>query len=139
MFVATPESTAAAEKIYQSSADAHGYTMNLTRAWAWRPDVFEGFAALRTQLTKGSSLSKREIAVIVCATASQLGDAYCSLAWGKNLAAESSGAAAAAVLAARSAGELSARDLALATWARKVVKDPNRTTQADVDALRAAG
>ncbi len=34
---------------------------------------------------------------------------------------------------------MSARDRALAAWARKVVKNPNGTVPADVDALRQAG
>ena len=67
--------------------------------------------------------------MIVCATAAQLGDSYCSLAWGKTLAAEAGPASAAAVLAARESHELTGRDRALAAWARKVVADPNGTTE----------
>jgi len=35
--------------------------------------------------------------------------------------------------------EMSGREAALATWAHKVVGDPNSTTAADVDELRDAG
>lgn len=138
MFLAVPEPSDATERIYKSSSDSQGFVMNLTKAWAWRPDVYEAFAALRTQLTSKSSLTKRDQAVIVCATAAQLGDSYCSLAWGKTLAAEASPALAAAVLAARETYELTGRDRALAAWARKVVADPNGTTESDVASLRAA-
>ncbi len=113
--------------------------MNLTRAWAWRPDVFEGFAALRSLLTTKSSLGKRDQAVIVCATAAQLGDSYCSLAWGKTLAEEAGAASAAAIICASSDQQLHARDEALARWARRVVSDPNGTSAQDLDALRSAG
>ena len=106
MFLAVPESSDATERIYKSSADSQGFVMNLTRAWAWRPDVYEAFAALRAKLTSKSNLTKRDQAVIVCATAAQLGDSYCSLAWGKTLAAEAGPASAAAVLAARESHEL---------------------------------
>jgi uncharacterized peroxidase-related enzyme len=139
MFIAAPEDCADTARLYKSSADSQGFVMNLTRAWAWRPDVFEGFAALRSQLTTMSSLSKREQAVIVCATAASLGDSYCSLAWGKTLAGEAGAAAAAAVIGGASSSALSARDQALAQWARQVVADANGTTAQDVDALRAAG
>ena len=139
MFLTVPESSDATERIYKSSADAQGFVMNLTRAWAWRPDVYEAFAALRAQLTSKSSLTRRDQAVIVCATAAQLGDSYCSLAWGKTLAAEAGPASAAAVLAARESHELTGRDRALAAWARKVVADPNGTTESDIASLRAAG
>ena len=139
MFVAAPADSPETAKVYQSSADAQGFVMNLTRAWAWRPEVFDGFAALRNQLTGQSTLSKRELAVLVCATASELGDSYCSLAWGKTLAKEASGSVAAAVIADGDDEALTARDRALAAWARKVVADPNATTAADVDQLRQAG
>lgn len=139
MFLPPPQPTAAVERIYESNRAAQGFVMNLTSAWAWRPDVFESFAALRGQLTSSSGLSKRDQAVLVCATASQLQDSYCSLAWGKTLAAEAGATAAAAVLKAEDDSALTDRDRALAAWARKVVADPNSTTPADVATLRSAG
>ena len=139
MFLPPPEPTAAVERIYESNQAAQGFVMNLTSAWAWRPDVFESFAALRGQLTSNSGLSKRDQAVLVCAAASQLQDSYCSLAWGKTLAAEAGATAAAAVLNAGDDAALTTRDRVLAAWARKVVADPNSTTPADVAGLRSAG
>ena len=139
MFLAVPKSSDATERIYKSNVDSQGFVMNLTKAWAWRPDVYEAFAALRALLLSKSSLTRRDQAVIVCATAAQLGDSYCSLAWGKTLAAEASPVSAAAVLAARETHELTGRDRALAAWARKVVADPNGTTESDIASLRAAG
>jgi uncharacterized peroxidase-related enzyme len=139
MFIAAPEDSIETAKLYKSSADSQGFVMNLTKAWAWRSEVFDGFAALRNQLTGQSTLSKRELAVLVCGTAAELGDSYCSLAWGKTLAQEAGAANAAAVIANHSAPGLSDRDRALAAWARKVVADPNATTETDVDALRRAG
>jgi uncharacterized peroxidase-related enzyme len=139
MFVAAPEESIDTAKIYKSSADSQGFVMNLTRAWAWRPEVFNGFAALRNQLTDQSTLSKRELAVLVCAAAAELGDSYCALAWGRTLAQEASATAAAAVISSSTGGALTERDRALAAWARKVVGNPNATTKADIDALRSAG
>ena len=139
MFISAPDDSVDTAKVYESSAKSQGFVMNLTRAWAWRPEVFDGFAELRNQLTGDSSLSKRELAVIVCATAGKLGDSYCSLAWGRTLAKEADAVTAAAVIADRPADRLSERERALAHWARKVVADPNATTASDVDALRKAG
>lgn len=139
MFISAPDDSPATAKVYQSSADAQGFVMNLTKAWAWRPEVFDGFASLRSQLTAQSSLSKRELAVMVCAAASELGDSYCSLAWGRTLAQEAGAPSAAAVIENSGRDTLGQRDRALADWARKVVDDPNATSAADVDALRAAG
>jgi alkylhydroperoxidase family enzyme len=123
MFLAEPESSDATERIYKSNADSLGFVMNLTRAWAWRPDVYEAFAALRAQLTSKSSLTRRDQAVIVCATAAQLGDSYCSLAWGKTLAAKPPPRLPQSSRHARARAD--GRDRALAAWARKVVADPN--------------
>ncbi|HUP08430.1 MAG TPA: hypothetical protein VMU47_14825 [Caldimonas sp.] len=139
MFISAPQDSDGATAIYESSAASHGFVMNLTRAWAWRPDVFDGFAALRGQLTNDSTLSKRELAVMVCAAASELGDSYCCLAWGKTLAQQAGPDAAAAVIANTPAAGLTDRESALAIWARKVVSNPNATTATDVSALREAG
>jgi uncharacterized peroxidase-related enzyme len=131
----TPEAAAYLEKDRVQS----GYVMNLERAWAWRPDVAEGFAALRKQLIGGSTLSPREIAVLVCATAGALGDSYCSLAWGARLAKLADAPLAAKVLGGDDASGLSARESALRLWAGQVVEDPNATRCSDVEALRKAG
>lgn len=139
MFLPPPVTNDAVERLYKSSQAAQGFVMNLTSAWAWRPDVFESFAALRSQLTASSGLSKRDQAVLACATASQLQDSYCSLAWGKTLADEAGAALAAAVLKNGDNTALTARDRALAAWARKVVANPNGTTASDVATLRSAG
>jgi uncharacterized peroxidase-related enzyme len=139
MFIVAPADSVETSKVYKSSAEANGFVMNLTKAWAWRPDVFSGFAVLRNQLTDQSKLSKRELAVLVCATASALGDSYCSLAWGRTLAQHADAVTAAAVISNSVEGALSERERVLAAWARKVVQDPNTTTASDIEVLRKAG
>jgi uncharacterized peroxidase-related enzyme len=139
MFISAPASSAAVERLYQESEKSEGFVMNLTRAWAWRPEVFQAFAQVRSKLMQDTSLSKRELAVLVCATAAQLGDSYCALAWGRTLTREADAAAAAAVIDAGDAPSLTPRDRALAAWARQVVRDPNGTKREDIEALHAAG
>jgi uncharacterized peroxidase-related enzyme len=139
MFLPAPPESEAQSRFLKSDLDEPGYIQNLSRLWAWRPEIFEGFSKLRSLLITGSSLSKRELAVIVSATAASLGDAYCSLAWGRKLAEAVSPAAAAAVVQASGSKDLTVRELALAAWARKVVRSPNDTTLKDVEDLRAAG
>ena len=139
MFIAAPDESADSAALYKSSADAEGFVMNFSRAWAWRPDVFAGFATLRQQLTSHSALTRRDLAILVCATAAELGDSYCSLAWGRTLATEAGAAAAAAVIQNSGGDGLGVRDHALAAWARCVVADPNATTGDDVERLRDAG
>jgi len=139
MFLQPPPDSEGASRLYQQDIDSRGHVMNLSRAWAWRPDVADSFLALRTLLTSNSGLTARERAVLVCSAASSRGDSYCSLAWGKMLAAASDGPTAAAVLRAQDEAGLTTREMALAGWARQVVKDPNATAAKDVESLRAAG
>ena len=139
MYLQQPPATPEADRLYQANLDGEGFVMNLTRLWAWRPEICEGFASLRGRLMGDSSLSKKELATIVCSTVATLGDSYCAFAWGRQLAAASDERTAASVIAAADDGELSPRERALAAWARKVTRDPNSTTKHDVDSLRAAG
>jgi uncharacterized peroxidase-related enzyme len=138
-FLGEPPASEATARLYEEDVSSDGYVGNLTRLWAWRPEVLESFTALRGALSSASTLASRELAVLVAATAAARGDAYCALAWGARLAAESDDATAAGVLAGGSPASLSAREVALADWARAVVGDPNATSVADVDGLRAAG
>lgn len=139
MFIQPAPDSADAAAVRESTVPSQGFSMNLTQAWAWRPDVYNGFAALRTQLSGASALHKRELAVMVCAGAAELGDAYCSLAWGRSLAKEGGAPLAAAILGNAATADATPREQALARWARRVVADPNATTPADVQALRDAG
>ena len=66
MFLEHPEESEAVARIFDSDVKREGYVMNLTRLWAWRPDVFEAFTAARMLLTTESTLSDREVAVTVC-------------------------------------------------------------------------
>lgn len=139
MFVSPPPRSEAADRVYRSSVESQGFPMNLTKVWAWRPEVFEGFAALRSQLTSNSALTKRDLSVLVSATAAAIGDSYCALAWGTTLAKEASPSVASAVLKNQPSDVLQKRDQVLARWARKVASDPNGTQAADVSELRDAG
>ncbi len=137
-FLTDPPSSADVTAAYEADLADDGYVNNLTRVWCWRPDVLTSFQTLRAELTTHSGLSPREIAVMVAATAAALGDSYCALAWGNTLAALSDDVTAADVLRGDPA-ELSDREGALNDWSRRVVLEPNATTEADIDSLRQAG
>jgi uncharacterized peroxidase-related enzyme len=134
-----PESETS-QRLFDADRDAHGYVWNFTRLWGWRPDFLEQFVALRLGLMEASTLTDRDFAVLVAATASTLGDSYCSFAWGEKLTKLSDADTAAAVLAGTPQPDgLNEREAALGEWARQVARDPNGTTAADVTSLRAAG
>jgi uncharacterized peroxidase-related enzyme len=138
MFLNEPNSADALAYLERDRAQT-GYVMNLERAWAWRPDVAEAFALVRQQLLAGTSLTPREIALLVCATARALGDPYCSLAWGTRLAGLRGASAVAEVLRGMDPPASTAREIALRRWAEQIVNDPGSASALDIEKLRIAG
>jgi uncharacterized peroxidase-related enzyme len=139
MFLHLPPANETVAALYERASAEDGYVANLTKLWAWRPDVLESFTELRKLLVTHSTLSDRERAVLVCATASSVGDAYCALAWGTRLAQQADPATAAEILQITDVHGITARERALLRWARQLVRDPNGTTADDVESMRKAG
>ncbi len=139
MFLDEPPHDEQVDALHTADREEGGYVWNFTRLWGWRPELLERFVELRTGLMEASGLGERDWAVLVTATASELRDSYCSLAWGKKLAALVDAETAGQVLAGAEAPALSEREAALREWARQVVRDPNATSTAGVERLRAAG
>ncbi len=137
-FLATPPDSPGAQRLFADDLADHGFVMNASRLWAYAPEACESLFGLLGSFTRLGSLSLRQRAILVAATASTLGDAYCSLAWGQRLANESNASLASDVLRGDDA-KLEDAEKALATWARKVVVDPNGASEGDVDDLRRAG
>jgi len=138
MYLKEPATAEAAEYL-EKDRMASGFVMNLERAWAWRPDVGEGFAQLRKRLMERSGLSPAEFALLTSATAAAMGDSYCALAWGTRLAGLRGLAAAAAVLQGVDPHAPTAREAALRRWAGQIVRDPDGASASQVEGLRAAG
>jgi len=139
MFLSEPCPNEATSALYARDLAEDGYVSNLTRLWAWRPDVFNAFLNARTLLTEKAALSLRERALLVCATAATVGDSYCALAWGTTLASETDPTTAAAVLQRKKATALTAREGALVSWAGQVAREPNAIMIEDVNRLRGVG
>ena len=94
------------------------------------------YALTHAAITAG--LDARARALLVTACASTMGDSYCSLAFGSQLAREAGDHVAAAVILDQDT-VLSPEERTLVRWARQVSRDPSATTAADVDSLRALG
>jgi SAM-dependent methyltransferase/alkylhydroperoxidase family enzyme len=137
-FLAAPEHTPAAQRLFDDDLGGVGYVTNVSRLWAHSPSMLAGLSDLMGQATRAGSLTSRQRAVLVTATASTLGDSYCSLAWGTKLADAAGPEAAAAAIRGEDEG-LDPTEQALAAWARRVVADPNAITAGEVQALRDAG
>jgi SAM-dependent methyltransferase/alkylhydroperoxidase family enzyme len=137
-FLAMPDDSPGAQRLYDDDLEEHGFIMNASRLWAYAPEACEGFFEVLSTFAHLGSLSVRQRGILVAATASTLGDSYCSLAWGSRLADASSATVASNVLRGGDDG-LDDAEKALAAWARKVVDDPNGTTDSDLRELREAG
>ena len=137
-FLRPPPPTPAAQQLIEADVSGVGYATNVSRLWAQLPAALNGLAELMGRATRASSLSSGQRAVLVAATASALGDSYCSMAWGKKLAAATSPDVAAGVLRGGEAG-LDDVGQALANWARLVTGNPNAISAQDVQALRDVG
>ncbi len=137
-FLADPPLTPEVQDLFDSDLADDGFVMNLTRLWAHEPPTLPALFALIDAMTATAGLTFRDRGVLVSATASTLGDSYCSLAWGGRLA-EAAGEQAATAVLAGDDRHLSRAERAMAAWARSVVADPSATTVEDLAPLRAAG
>jgi uncharacterized peroxidase-related enzyme len=138
LFLSDPPEDPAVRALYEEARAEDGYVMNLIRVWAWRPDVHAAFLAARMALLGETTLSKREIAVLNATTAAERNDSYCAIAWGTRVAELVDAQSAGVLLRGEEPAALSAREIAVARWARVVAKNPNAATADDVETLRAA-
>lgn len=137
-FLDAPVMSAGAQRLFDADVSEVGYVMNASRLWAYQPDTHDGLFDLMRTANGTEGLDVRTRGILIAACASTFGDSYCSLAWGSKLAGASDVPTAAAVLRGDEDG-LTPAEIAMADWARKVARDPNGTSRADVQALRDAG
>jgi uncharacterized peroxidase-related enzyme len=137
-FLEEPAASPHVQALYDEDLADSGYVWNVSRLWAHQPGTLKQLFGLMSQAFTPAGLTFRQRGILVTAAASALGDSYCSLAWGGKLGQASDAAVAAGVLTGSDAG-LSHQEKAMAAWARKLARDPNATTPADIQALRDCG
>ena len=137
-FLTPAPASPALQRLLDEDVAQMGFEMNGTHLWAYQPETLASLFELLGATKRAGDLSMRELGILVTATASTLGDSYCSLAWGMKFSEMADVDTAAGVLSGDDS-ELTEAEAIMADWARSVVRDPNGTTQADVDRLREAG
>jgi uncharacterized protein YciW len=137
-FLDVPQPTAEAQLIFDEDVADLGFVMNTSRLWAYQPVTMNGLFDLLRQVNVSDRLSLRQRYILVSACASAFGDSACALAWGSKLAGATDANTAASVLRGKDDG-LTISEQAMASWARKIARDPNDTTATDVQVLRDAG
>jgi len=136
-FLSEPAPSSEVQAMYDDDQATYGFVMNLSHLWAHLPESHSRLFELIGLV--GAGFSPREKGILVTATASTLGDSYCSWAWGWKLADFAGDTELSAAVLSGSDTGLSAREAALARWARAVTRSPSATTADDVAALRDAG
>jgi uncharacterized peroxidase-related enzyme len=137
-FLELPSITPEARALFDEDVAEDGYVMNVTKLWSHNAVLVTNLFDLMRQAVADQDLSFRQRGVLVAACASTLGDSYCSLAWGSKLAGVSDPDFAASVIRGSDDG-LADDERALASWARKVARDPNHISAQDVESLRSVG
>lgn len=137
-FLGEPPESDAAGRLYADDVETLGFVMNGSRLWAHAPQLHDTLFDLLGQATATAGLTLRQRGVLVTATAAELGDSYCALAWGLKLTQAADEQVAVAGLTGDD-GPLDDAEQALARWARALVRNPNATTPEDLEPLRRNG
>ena len=139
-FLTPPADDSAGAAMREGDLASIGFVMNLTHVWAQLPDAHRQIMATQATAAEAAGLTMRQRGILVLATASTIGDSYCSLAWSHKL--HVADVAAVDELAGLLHGDDSAfdgRERALARWARLVAGHAGSTAAQDLAPLRDAG
>jgi hypothetical protein len=109
-FLQEPPVSPQVQALYDEDLADGDYVWNVSRLWAHQPGTVQQLFGLMSEAFKPSGLTFRQRGILVTAAASALGDSG-----------------------------LTDQEKAMAGWARKVARDPNATTPADIQALRDTG
>jgi uncharacterized peroxidase-related enzyme len=131
------EAAGEVQAAYDKDLAAQGYVANYTRAFSLRPEVLQGWLALKDAVTSGMDPRLYELVTVAAATA--IRSSYCSLVHGNILAASYYPPGTVASIADGTGDALDPADAAVVRFARKVVREADRITQEDVDELRGLG
>ena len=126
--------------MYDKDLAAQGYVANYTRAFSARPDVLQGWLALKDAITSGMDPRLYELATVAAATA--IRSSYCSLVHGNILATGYYPAEQVVSIAGdgdEAAAALDTADAAVVRFARKVAEEAEQITPEDVGELRRLG
>ena len=134
------EATGRVAAIYEKQKAQLGFVMEAAKCFTARPDLLPIYTDFSDRIRAGFSLGVREWRLITLIAAKQIPSTYCSHVYGKQLIDDlgSKEAVLAVQSDFRKAG-LPDKDVAMLSYAEKVAQDASGISQADIDALRAAG
>lgn len=138
--IAEQDATGEIAEIYAKEKSAAGFVPESARCFTTRPDLLPIFDAFFDGVRSGFSLGAREWMLITFIAAKHIPSTYCSHVYGRRLQAELGSKAAVLAIQRdfRDAG-LPDRDVEMLAYAEKVTNSAYRTTEADIERLRAVG
>jgi uncharacterized peroxidase-related enzyme len=141
MFIkSAPEAEAEGKlrEIYEDDRKSLGYVPNHARVFSLRPEVLLAWRAFQGSIRKNLPLRRYELVTLAAAKA--LNCRYCLLAHGSILIKNGvSVDQLRAILTNFHDAGLERAEVAMMEFAQKIVRNANKMTQADTDALRALG
>lgn len=134
------EATGRVAEIYASQRAQLGFVMSAAQCLTSRDDLLPSYTDFVNAMRGGFTLSQRDWRIITLIAAREVRSTYCSMVYGKQLIADlgSKERVLSVQRDFRNAG-LPTRDVAMLAYAEKVARDASQITQADIEALRAAG
>jgi uncharacterized peroxidase-related enzyme len=131
------QATGDVKAMYDEELNAKGYIANYSRAFSLRPEVMQGWLALKDAITSGMDARRYELATVAAATT--LRSSYCSLVHGQILADGYYSPEQVASMAGNEDSSVAEADAAVLRLARKVAEEAEKITQEDIDELRDVG
>jgi uncharacterized peroxidase-related enzyme len=126
----------AESELYEADLEQQGYVANMTRAFAYRPELWAAWRQLVTALR--GSMDWRRYELVTVAAALELRSSYCMLAHGKVLVEQFYDADEVRAIV-EGHGPLDEVDRAVMALAATIARDATAVTAEDVAGLRALG
>jgi uncharacterized peroxidase-related enzyme len=131
------EATDAVRDMYQRQQAAYGYVPNYAKVFSHRPEVMERWAKLLAAIRR--PVDPRRFELITFAAARALRNSYCSLAHGNALTNFLDEDAVRALARDDAGATVTAAEIAMMKFARKVAIDAANISVDDIDVLRQHG
>jgi uncharacterized peroxidase-related enzyme len=123
--------------MYARQEQAWGYVPNYAKLFSHRPELMSLWAALLAGIRK--NVDKRRFELVTLSAAHALRNSYCSLAHGRQLTEFFSAEQLEAIVDGGESDALSAAEIEMVRYARKVATDAASVSAADVSRLRGHG
>jgi uncharacterized peroxidase-related enzyme len=132
------EATGDVRRMYEEQGARLGYVPNYAKAFSLRPQVMDGWAHLLKSIR--STMDERRYELVTLAAARALRSSYCALAHGQVLEKQFFSTEELTRIALRDDDSpLEPTEAAILAFAEKVVRQAEKVTREDVDALRDHG